>query len=106
MPRLRRWKKRKCSLFILRAGLKYVAPTALERGRAGTARRKGGGQDIPLVPEIFDAVPLRKAERGKRQGAGLKPGPYKPSGRSLPAARSFKARRRPSSSAGVRRPWR
>src|SRR6266581_560019 len=30
MPRLRRWKKRKCSLFILRAGLKYVAPTALE----------------------------------------------------------------------------
>src|SRR6266571_5110185 len=131
MSRLRRWKKRKCSLLILtrwanlcrasgagrnanapfssqrlraglkyaappaleetrmlfssqrlRAGLKYVAPTALERGRAGTARRKGGGQDIPLVPEIFDAVPLRKAERGKRQGAGLKPGPYKPSGRS------------------------
>src|SRR5713226_3677504 len=27
-------------------------------------------------------------------------------GGSLPAARSFKARRRPSSSAGVRRPWR
>src|SRR2546425_5016800 len=27
----------------LRAGLKYAAPTALEQGRAGTARRKGGG---------------------------------------------------------------
>src|SRR6266702_2101421 len=66
MSRLRRWKKRKFSLLIpaltrwakvcraygagrnanspfssqrLRAGLKYVAPTALEPGRAGTARR-------------------------------------------------------------------
>src|SRR6266851_120613 len=33
----------------LRAGLKYVAPTALERGRAGTARRKGGGHVIPAA---------------------------------------------------------
>src|SRR5437773_939574 len=76
MPRLRRWKKRKCSLLIpaltrwanlcraygagrnanapfssqrLRAGLKYAAPTALERGRAGTARRKGGGHVIPAA---------------------------------------------------------
>src|SRR5216683_3577661 len=76
MPRLRRWKKGKCSLLIpaltrwakvcraygagrnanspfssqrLRAGLKYVAPTALERGRAGTARRKGGGHVIPAA---------------------------------------------------------
>jgi len=37
--------------------------------REGTAFR--------LLPGMFDAVPLRKAERGKRQGAGLKPGPYK-----------------------------
>src|SRR4029077_4238729 len=34
------------------------------------------------------------------------PASSKPEGRSLPAARSFKARRRASSSAGVRRPWR
>src|SRR5216683_2848284 len=31
----------------LRAGLTYVAPPALERGRAGTARRKGGGHGVP-----------------------------------------------------------
>src|SRR6266702_4315354 len=76
MSRLRRWKKRKFSLLIpaltrwakvcraygagrnanspfssqrLRAGLKYVAPTALEPGRAGTARRKGGGHSIPAA---------------------------------------------------------
>src|SRR6266705_1208389 len=33
----------------LRAGLTYAAPPALERGRAGTARRKGGGHDIPAA---------------------------------------------------------
>src|SRR5216683_6884919 len=76
MPRLRRWKKRKFSLLIpaltrwakvcrasgagrnanspfssqrSRAGLKYAAPPALERGRAGTARRKGGGRGIPAA---------------------------------------------------------
>src|SRR6266568_2965998 len=76
MSRLRRWKKRKFSLLIpaltrwakvcrasgagrkanalfssqrLRAGLKYAAPPALERGRAGTARRKGGGHVIPAA---------------------------------------------------------
>src|SRR6266567_3993021 len=76
MSRLRRWKKGKCSLLIpaltrwakvcrasgagrnanspfssqrLRAGLKYAAPPALERGRAGTARRKGGGHVIPAA---------------------------------------------------------
>src|SRR5258707_13901269 len=37
---------------------------------------------------------------------GLEGRPYASSGRSLPAARSFKARRRASSSAGVRRPRR
>src|SRR5713101_3354960 len=72
MPRLRRWEKRKCSLLIpaltrwanlcraygagrnanapfssqrLRAGLKYVAPTALEEGGACLRRdlsRRGG----------------------------------------------------------------
>src|SRR6266702_5645464 len=33
----------------LRAGLKYAAPPALEEGRAGTARRKGGGHSIPAA---------------------------------------------------------
>src|SRR6266581_950597 len=33
----------------LRAGLKYAAPPALEGGRAGTARRKGGGHVIPAA---------------------------------------------------------
>src|SRR5713226_2855006 len=32
-----------------RAGIKYAAPPALERGRAGTARRKGGGRGIPAA---------------------------------------------------------
>ncbi len=35
------------------------------------------GTAFRLLQGIYDAVPLRKAERGKRQGAGLKPGPYK-----------------------------
>src|SRR6266567_3371308 len=156
MPRLRRWKKRECSLLIpaltrwakvcraygagrnanapfssqrLRAGLRYAAPPALEErqmlsshpipaltrwakvcrasgagrsykeghresGNKAAALRKGAavpacgrwaalrverreGTAFRLLPGMFDAVPLRKAERGKRQGAGLKPGPYK-----------------------------
>src|SRR6266849_1871728 len=86
----------------LRAGLKYVAPPALGRGRADTARREGtaGGRRY-----------MRREERARRSGCcpeSTMPCPYTDgsSGRSLPAARSFKARRRPSSSAGVRRPRR
>src|SRR5438445_2827628 len=84
MSRLRRWKKRKFSLLLpaltrwakvcraygagrkanalfssqrLRAGLKYAAPPALERGRAGTARRKGEGHDIPAAARTGGASP-------------------------------------------------
>src|SRR6266851_767277 len=117
MSRLRRWKKRKCSLLIpaltrwakvcraygagrnakfslllpaltrwanlcrasgagrnanapfssqrLRAGLKYAAPPALERGRAGTARRKGGGRGIPAAARNLRCrAPTRTAAEG------------------------------------------
>src|SRR5216683_1688117 len=69
MSRLRRWKKREFSLLIpsqrLRAGLKYVAPTALERGRAGTARRKGGGHGIPAAARnLRRRAPTRTAAEG------------------------------------------
>src|SRR5229473_727906 len=40
----------------LRAGLKYVAPPALERGRADTARREGTA--FRPLPGIYDAMPL------------------------------------------------
>src|SRR6266581_3942799 len=55
MPRLRRWNE-------------------AEQARPGG---KVEGTSFRLLQGIYDAVPLRKAERGKRQGAGLKPGPYK-----------------------------
>src|SRR5216683_2838170 len=92
MSRLRRWKKRKCSLLIpaltrwakvcraygagrnanspfssqrLRAGLTYAAPPALERGRAGTARRKGGGHSIPAAARnLRRRAPTRTAAEG------------------------------------------
>src|SRR6266699_6889420 len=105
MPRLRRWKRRKCSLLIpaltrwakvcraYGAGRSYKEGHR-ESGNKAAALRKGAavpacgrwaalrverreGTALRLLPGMFDAVPLRKAERGKRQGAGLKPGPYK-----------------------------
>src|SRR5258708_29676273 len=63
----------------LRARLKYVAPPALE------------------LMMISSRMPVPGPTR-KRYG--LEGRPYASSGRSLPAARSFKARRRASSSAG------
>src|SRR6266571_5262380 len=52
----------------------------LRRSNEAEQARPGGkveGTAFRLLQGIYDAVPLRKAERGKRQGAGLKPGPYK-----------------------------
>src|SRR6266516_1320179 len=92
MSRLRRWKKGEFSVLIpaltrwakvcrasgagrnanspfssqrLRAGLKYAAPTALERGRAGTARRKGGGHVIPAAARNLRCrAPTRTGVKG------------------------------------------
>src|SRR5216683_7220986 len=49
----------------LRAGLTYAAPPALERGRAGTARRKGGGHGIPAAARNLRCrAPTRTAAEG------------------------------------------
>src|SRR6266568_7488038 len=52
----------------------------LRRSNEAEQARPGGkveGTSFRLLQGIYDGVSLRKAERGKRQGAGLKPGPYK-----------------------------
>src|SRR5438445_2827629 len=53
----------------------------LRRSNEAEQARRGGkvkGTTFRLLPgRAGQAPPLRKAERGKRQGAGLKPGPYK-----------------------------
>src|SRR6266581_9091757 len=52
----------------------------LRRSKEAEQARPGGkveGTSFRLLQGIYDGVSLRKAERGKRQGAGLKPGPYK-----------------------------
>src|SRR6266852_5007955 len=52
----------------LRAGLKYVAPPALERGRADTARREGTA--FRLLPGIYDAMPLHGREQRAELAGG------------------------------------
>src|SRR6266487_5912393 len=105
MPRLRRWKKGKCSLLIpsqrLRAGLKYVAPPALEEATRKDTEK--AATRLPHSERAQQCLPaaggLRYVWRGGRaRHSGCCPESSMPcpyadgsEGRSLPAARSLRA---------------